>query len=145
MSINLLEEIAEGIKEAKRGNTLLGLNLLQNPEYRAEPAAKAWYGYCLAYEKNALKTGVTLCREALNKNPRLSDGYLALGRIYLNNGDRKNAIDILEQGRRWSHSPEINNLLNSIGTRKKPVVPFLDRRNVVNVSVGKFLGKLGLR
>lgn len=145
MSINILEEIKEGIREAKRGNTMLGLTLLEKCDYREVPAAKAWFGYCLASERRDFRTGVTLCRETMTNNPRLADGYLALGNLYIHNGNRKLAIEILQQGRKWTQNAEISNLLKSIGLRKPPVFSALDRDHAVNVFTGRLLSKLGLR
>jgi len=141
----ITDGIKEGIKEAKRGNTLLGLNILQQQECSHIPAAKAWYGYCLAYEKNEVKAGVNMCKESMSSSPRLADGYLALGRIYLANGRKKQAIEILKQGLVSHQNQEIKNLLDSIGIRKKPVFPSLGRGHAINVSLGRALSKIGLR
>ena len=146
MSIDLLEEINEGIKEAKRGNTQLGIKLLQDSAcFNNVPEAKAWFGYCLAYEKKDFRTGINLCREVLSKNPELAEGYHALGRIYLHSGNRKQAVEILERGLKWNQNQEIQNLLRSIGIRRRPLIPFLHRDNTLNVSLGRCLAKLGLR
>ncbi len=79
MNIDLAEEVQEGIKEAKRGNTQLGLQLLQDSAcFNNVPEAKAWFGYCLAYEKKDFRTGITLCREVIQQHPGLAESYLAL-------------------------------------------------------------------
>jgi tetratricopeptide (TPR) repeat protein len=142
----MTEEILEGIKEAKRGNFSLGLKLLRNAaQSGADPVAKAWLGYCLGCEKKNVFAGIKLCREVISSHPRLADGYFALGRIYLLNGKRKNAIEILHKGLACQQSEEILKLLNSIGRRKQAPIPFLNRGNILNVALGNFLAKLGLR
>lgn len=138
--------VINGIAEAKRGNTLLGMKLLG--EHEAEfvfPEAKAWHGYCLAREKNLLSPGIAMCMEAMELKPQCSDIYLALGRIYLFAGMRKPTVRILEEGLRVDKNREIERLLNTIGTRKQPVFRFLARENMVNVVSGRLFSRLGLR
>jgi len=142
----MLDHLHSGIKEAKRGNTKLGIELLKNFINSGDfPEAKAWFGYCIAYEKKDLSLGIDLCKDALNNNSQLSDGYLALARIYLLRGQRKLAIDTLQQGIRTQPNEEISTLLRTLGIRKKPIIPFLNRRNFINVCLGRFMSSIGLR
>lgn len=146
MVIKLITDIKRGIQEAKCGNTSVGLELFQNAaSILKTPEAKAWFGYCLVVEENYVQTGIALCQEALIKNPKLSDGYLALGKIYLHKGNRKQAIEILQQGLKEAQDHEILMFLESIGARKKPPFPFLSRNHGINIFLGRLLARLGLR
>ena len=146
MNLNLMDDMKAGIREAKRGNTRIGMELLQGFAMRNNfPEAKAWFGYCLAYEIMDISAGITFCKAALNLEPRLSDGYLALARIYLHLGNRKQAIDVLQQGMNATQNQEIQNLLRVLGVRKRPIIPFLTRDNFLNVSLGRLLARVGLR
>ena len=146
MTTDNINQVLEGIVEAKRGNTSLGLRLLQgsinNPGL---PEAKAWHGYCLAREKNAFRQGLTLCEDALQNKPESSDICLALGRIYLLTGLRSSAIRTLQRGLQLDNNREIFKLLDCIGIRKPPVFRFLSRNSTVNVASGRFLSWIGLR
>ena len=139
-------QVLSCIAEVKRGNTPLGLQLLEADVVHLNcPIAKAWYGYCLAREKDEFSKGITLCKEALDINPRETEIYLALGRIYLLLGRREKAISILEQGMKMDHGQDIERLLETLGVRHQPVFPFLKRRNLMNVTSGRLLSKIGLR
>jgi hypothetical protein len=146
MTVCNVEQIVDGIAEAKRGNTRLGIQLLQDVVETVNlPEAKAWLGYCFAKENNEIIYGIKLCKEILTNNPRSTDVHLALARIYLLADRRLQAINTLEQGLKLAHSQEIHSLLTSIGVRKTPVLRFLCRSNRVNVTSGRFLTWMGLR
>lgn len=146
MTAHGIKQAREGIAEAKRGNTALGLKLLKDSaEFPILPEAKAWHGYCLAREENDFKRGIALCNEAHKAKPRSSDIYLALGRLYLIAGRRSSAVKTLHQGLTLDNNQEICRLLESIGTRKPPVFSFLDRTSKFNVTTGRLLSKIGLR
>ncbi len=142
----MIDDLSFGIREAKRGNTVLGFELLKGYINTNDfPEAKAWFGYCLAKEKMDIPLGISHCKDALNIDPNLSDVYLASARIYLFNGQRKFAIDALQQGMKSTPHEEISNMIKQLGVRKKPVVPYVSRDNFINVSLGRLLTSVGLR
>jgi len=146
MTANTFDQVLEGIEEAKRGNTPLGLQLLQNAAKTPHfPEAKAWHGYCLAREKNLFREGISLCEDALSHKPDSSDIYLALGRIYLLSGHRGSAIRTLQKGLKLDNNRQISRLLESIGMRKPPVFGFLSRRSKFNIASGRLLSWIGMR
>ncbi|WP_020678376.1 tetratricopeptide repeat protein [Geopsychrobacter electrodiphilus] len=141
-----MRHILDGIEEAKRGNTSLGLQLLErSKKISTLPEAKAWYGYCLARERNDIRLGLSLCHEARQCYPASSDICLALGRIYLLADLRESAVKVLNLGLRTDKNPEIARLLKSIGVRKPPVFPFIARNRRVNVASGRLLSRIGIR
>lgn len=140
------EQILSCIAEVKQGNTPLGLQLLESTiDHPERHEAKAWYGYCLAREKKEYSNGIALCIDALKANPREADIYLALSRIYLLQDRREQAVDTLKKGAKMDHSQESKRLLETLGVRHQPVFPFLKRRNLINVTSGRLLSKIGLR
>ena len=146
MQVTNNRTILEGIAEAKRGNTLLGLQLFTGSIATSHlPEAKAWYGYCLAREKNDFSRGISLCNEAIQIKPRSSDIFLALGRIYLLAGVRASAVKTLKQGLKLDNNREIYRLLNCIGIRKPPVFRCLKRSSKVNIVSGSLFSRIGLR
>jgi tetratricopeptide (TPR) repeat protein len=138
--------VLEGIEEAKSGNTTLGLRILTNAGHSSQlPEAKAWYGYCIAREKNDFARAISLCKEARQIEPENSDIYYALGRIYLLAGLRGTAIKVLKYGLAFENNQEIYVLLKCIGTRKTPVIRFLNRNSRINIVLGSLLTKMNLR
>ncbi len=101
--------------------------------------------YCLAKEKREFKQAITLCNEAIKKEPKNSAHFLNLGRIYLLAGQRKDAIRFLRMGLRYEHSREIIAELDMLGARKSPPIPFLKRENPTNKYLGIILDKMGMR
>jgi hypothetical protein len=138
--------VLEGISETKSGNTLRGLQIFPKASNSSLlPEGKAWYGYCLAREKNDFVRGIALCREAMQDEPESSDICLALGRIYLLAGRRVPAVKVLKYGLTLEKNQEISKLLKCIGIRKAPVFRFLNRNNRVNIALGRLLTKMDLR
>lgn len=139
-------QISSCIAEVKQGNTPLGLKILESAlDHPNHPEVKAWYGYCLAREKNQFNNAIELCKDALRTDPREADIYLALSRIYILLNNREMAVDTLRLGAKMDHSQENQRLLETLGIRKQPVFPFLRRRNLINVASGRLLSKMGFR
>ena len=70
-------------------------------------------------------------------NPRL---YFLLGRVYLEASSRKLAYETFQSGLRVdpSYRPLVQALVG-MGVRKRPVVGFLHRDNMINVGLGKIM------
>lgn len=96
------------------------------------------YALALAQHTGNIQTAVALCQEAIKHEPKNSDHFLRLGTIYLVAGRKKDAIRVLHLGLRLGRNPGIRRLLQTLGQREKPVLPFLSRGNPLN----KYLGKL---
>jgi Flp pilus assembly protein TadD len=101
--------------------------------------------YCLAREKGQYKEAVTLCNEAVRKDPKESRNFLLLGRIYLLAGRKKEAMRAFNLGLRHGASQEIRAELKKLGMRKQPPLPFLARENPLNIFFGKLLARWGIR
>ena len=107
-----------------------------------------WYsrlGFCIAKERGQLMQGVELCRTAMAHEPDNPVHLLYLGKIHLLAGRNKEALQTLRQGMALGGTPEIEQLLEAIGTRRPPVLPFLVRDNPVNKYLGLILSRFGLR
>ncbi len=106
-----------------------------------DPEAMSWYGLALAKGGVDRLRGVVLCEAALRKAAHrpLPELYHNLGQAYLVVEYRAQAADVLRQGA--SRFPEHEGLMRTLvdmGLRRRPVLPFLSRRNPVN----KYLGLL---
>ena len=145
-AISLSQNALNGIAEARQGNTTKGSRLLEEALRETDdPVVLAWYGYCLGREGQGYSRALQLCLGALQKDPDNAEVCLALGRLYLVGKRRMAAINILQKGFRLGGSAEIGRLLQSMGTRKRPVIPFLPRENPLNVTAGRILAKWGWR
>ncbi len=98
----------------------------------------SYFGLCLALVQKKYKTGMELCKRAIDLEFYNGDHHENLARVYMARGDRKKAVDTAEAGLKVH--PEHEGLLEvrkELGIRARPPVPFLDRSNPVNVSLGQ--------
>ncbi len=99
----------------------------------------SYYGLCVALRYGEIGLGLELCTSAIKKEFHRPEFYLNLGRVYLAAGNRKGAMNALKKGLRYDpENREMNMLLEEMGIRNRPLIPFLGRTNPVN----RFLGNL---
>jgi tetratricopeptide (TPR) repeat protein len=98
----------------------------------------SYYGVCLGLEKNDLRESLRFCREAVTIEGYNPDIRCNLGRVLLRAGRRKEAYVNFVRGLRVEprHGQTLKSL-KQLGVRRRPVVPFLDRGNPVNVLLGR--------
>ena len=85
-----------------------------------------------------IKPAIDLCKRAIELQFYNVDHYANLARVYTAAGNRKKAIEILDQGSK-SH-PDDETLLavrRELGIRARPPVPFLERANPINITLGQ--------
>jgi tetratricopeptide (TPR) repeat protein len=98
----------------------------------------SYFGLCLALIRKQMKPAIDLCRRAIDLEFYNGDHYANLARVYVAAGNRKKAVETAEQGLKLI--PEHDYLLRvrkSLGVRAVPTVPFLERTNPINVSLGQ--------
>lgn len=98
----------------------------------------SWFGLVLALVRKDYKNAIDLCRRAIDLEFYNGDHYANLGRVYALAGKRRKAVETADQGLKLA--PEHAYLLDvreSLGVRARPAVPFLDRTNPINVSLGQ--------
>jgi tetratricopeptide (TPR) repeat protein len=98
----------------------------------------SYFGLCLALVQKKFKPAIDLCKRAIELQFYNVDHYANLGNVYVAAGNRKKAIEIVEQGLK-AH-PEDETLLEvrtQFGVRARPPVPFLDRAHPINVTLGQ--------
>lgn len=98
----------------------------------------SYFGLCLALVRKQFKPAIDLCRRAIDLEFYNGDHYANLSRVYTAAGNRKKALETAEAGLKLV--PEHEYLLavrKALGIRARPAVPFLDRTNPVNVSLGQ--------
>lgn len=98
----------------------------------------SYFGLSLALVRKEMKSAIALCRRAIELEFYNVDHYANLARVYAAAGNRRKAIATAEEGLKLA--PEHDYLLavrKSFGLRSDPYVPFLTRRNPINVSLGQ--------
>ena len=98
----------------------------------------SYFGLCLALVSRKYKNAIDLCKRAIDLEFYHGEHYANLTRVYVAAGNRKKALETAEAGLRVA--PEDDDLLRArreLGIRARPAVPFLDRSNPINVSLGQ--------
>lgn len=137
------ELLSEG--ELRDAFTLLQQAIVNYPD---NPYILSYFGYLQAALEKRYRSGVDNCRKALFQLERKAaegecevppEMYLNLSRAYIAACRRKLAVECLEQGLRFDRHGEIRSELRTLGIRKKPPVPFLDRSNPINKYIGMII------
>ena len=146
-STSYTSQIDEAIRAAREDDFLRALTIFldvygsdDTPRIRApkDAAGLSFFGLALALMRREIKPAIDLCRRANELEFYNGDHYANLSRVYAAGGNRRKAIETAEQGLKLV--PEHDYLLSvrkSFGLRSEPYVPFLDRTNPINVSLGQ--------
>lgn len=99
----------------------------------------SWFGLSLALVQKNYKPAIELCRRAIDLEFYNGDHYANLARVYVAQGNRKKALETAEEGMKNVHEDHeyLQAVRTSLGVRSRPAVPFLDRTNPINVSLGQ--------
>ncbi|MCL5021977.1 MAG: tetratricopeptide repeat protein [Nitrospirae bacterium] len=137
---------AGGMRALARGDTLSALSFFEKAG-RADdkPAYHSYLALCIAKERGQFQLAVTVCEKATAREPHNPVHYLNLGRIYLLAGKKADAIRAFREGLSHERDQEIIEELDRLGTRKRPLLPFLGRSNPINKLLGLALKKFGWR
>jgi tetratricopeptide (TPR) repeat protein len=98
----------------------------------------SYFGLCLALVQKKNKPAIDLCKRAIELQFYNVEHYANLAQVYIAAGNRKKALEAVQQGLR-SH-PRDEALLKvrtQLGVRSKPSLPFLDRSHPINVTLGQ--------
>jgi len=136
----------KGIEALAQNNTLSALFYFEKAlDIEDSPIISSYFAFCIAKERGQLSKAISLCEEAIKKDPESSIHYLNLGRIYLLSNKREDAIKIFREGLNYEANQKIVDELNKLGTRKFPVISFLKRSSLINKYLGIIFNKLRLR
>jgi len=140
------KEFERAQQELDRNNVLAALACLERAlSIWDDPLWHSRLGFCIAKQRGHLTRAFELCRSAIEHDPGNPLHYLYLGKVYLLAGNTYEALQTFRKGMILGASPEIERMLEAIGTRKTPVISFLSRDNLLNKLLGIILGRLGLR
>jgi tetratricopeptide (TPR) repeat protein len=134
----------------RRGQELLraGLEMAALEHFAAAHRAKSddarlrsHYGWAVATIEHRFERGLALCREALRADGSSADIYLNLSRVLMAGGRKAEGLRYLRRG--LMVDPRDATLLlewRRLGVRRRPVLPFLPRRHLVNRILGRARG-----
>ncbi|GAB4389263.1 MAG: hypothetical protein Kow0025_13540 [Thermodesulfovibrionales bacterium] len=139
-------------KLLRRGGGLSALSVLKEAleRFPDDPLLLSHYGRVLATVGKKPDEGIKICSDALGppgrRQGRPGAFYLNLGKALLGGGRKSEAMQVFREG--FALERENRDLLweiKKLGVRRRPIVPFLRRRNPVNKYLGLFLSRLRRR
>jgi tetratricopeptide (TPR) repeat protein len=140
------ELLSKGLRAFEKENFVSALCFLEQAcQKEASPDAVSHLAVCIARERGLVKKALEMCTEAIEKEPGRSVHHLNKGRVLLFAKRREEAVDAFRRGLAVEANPDIGRELERLGIRKRPVIPFLPRHNLLNKYLGIILSKLRLR
>jgi tetratricopeptide (TPR) repeat protein len=98
----------------------------------------SYFGLCLALVQKKIKPAIDLCKRAIELQFYNVDHYANLAGVYTAAGHRRKAIETIDQALKTHPDDEtLLEVRRQLGIRSRPPVPFLDRSNPINVSLGQ--------
>ena len=140
------ELFRKGVKAIHNGDTLSALACFEKVlQIEDSPVVSSYLAYCIAKERGQVSMAISLCDDAIKKEPRNSVHYFNLGKIYLVCNKKTEAVEVFRKGLSCEMNQHIVDELHWLGLRKPPVMPFLKRSNPINKYLGIILTKLRFR
>lgn len=117
-----------------------------------DPFLLSYVGYLGCAARKDYRNGIQTCKNAIDiLKRRMPFGqdyfypifYVNLGKAYLAAGRRKDAVETFRKGLAMDReNKELISILEGLGLRREPLVPFLERSNAVNKYLGRMLSGL---
>lgn len=147
MSSSMLKKIDEACVRTREGDYLAAYTIFLEiygtgdaPPLTTPKAANglSFFGLCLALVQKKYKEAVDLCKRAIDLEFYNGDHYANLSRVYAAAGNRKKALETAEAGLKIvPEHEELQKARRELGLRSRPPLPFLDRSNPINVTLGQ--------
>lgn len=148
MADKVLKAIDEAVALTKAEEYLRALTIFLEVFGGEEPPSAAmssktatglsYFGLCLALVQRKFKPAIDLCKRAIELQFYNGDHYANLARVFVAAGNRKKALEAVEDGlRQHPDDDALMRVRSELGVRAKPPVPFLDRSHPINVTLGQ--------
>jgi hypothetical protein len=146
MAVDTVPEMLRlGIESCRNGDWNEGLRNLGRIAAMGEEAGTlpgifySYLGYGIARKERRIQEGLKLCQHSVEVEFFQAENYLNLARTYMLARNRKAAVKAIRAGLKIDRGNRaLLALYRELGIRKRPVLPFLPRSNVVN----QFLGRI---
>ncbi len=101
--------------------------------------AHSYVGLLMFLLDGLKREGLQMCKEASRKDPDEALCHLNLARVFHAMGDRRRCIQMLHAGLKLKGGRQdlLMTFFRTIGFRRRPVIPFLSRDNLLNKHLGK--------
>ena len=111
-----------------------------------DPRYMSWYGLTLVVVERNSNLGVLLCDQALRSAGTDPDLLLNQARVHLALNQRERTIRAIQRGLElWPMHHGLQRARDSLGWRRRPVLPFLDRNSPLNRLLGRLRHRFSRR
>jgi Flp pilus assembly protein TadD len=135
-----LDEFKQGVKLLRNGQSAEALEYLRHAAElnQQNPYYLSFLGVSVARAQRKWAPAVQLCETALVLKRNEVQLYLNLAEVYVAAGRRDDAVAVLDRGLLYSRlDVRVRRARAQLGKRNSPVLPFLERGNLLNVYLGK--------
>jgi Flp pilus assembly protein TadD len=135
-----LDEFKQGVKLLRNGQSAEALEYLRHAAElnQQNPYYLSFLGVSVARAQRKWAQAVQLCETALSLRRNEVQLYLNLAEVYVAAGRRDDAVAVLDRGLLYSRlDVRVRRARAQLGKRNSPVLPFLERGNLLNVYLGK--------
>lgn len=140
------ELFRRGLEQLSEDNRLGALGFFEKAyQLEKRPEIESYLGRLIALERGQITDAVKMCKNAIACDETNPVHYLNLGKVYLKAKRKHEALESFRRGLSYGENEEIHEVLDIIGMRKKPLFPFLSRKNILNKYTGLLLARLKLR
>jgi Flp pilus assembly protein TadD len=134
-----LSEFKQGVRMLRDGhpsNALAHFRAAADLE-KHNPYYMSFVGVSLARAEMKWTAALKLCETALSMKRNEPQLYLNLAEVYMSAGRREEALLTLERAlASLGRDSRIQRARRRLGSRRSPVLPFLDRQNILNRHLG---------
>ena len=135
-----LAEFKQGISLLRDGHAAEALEYLRHASQlkQQNPFYLSFLGVATARAERNWAVAVELCKTATSMRRNEAQLYVNLAEVYVSAGRRDEAVQALNTASKYCGAdPRLNRIRAKLGKRSAPVLPFLDRANALNRSLGK--------
>jgi predicted Zn-dependent protease len=140
MADNLaLSEFKQGVRMLRDGHPSDALAHFRTAAEQEKQNAyyMSFVGVALARAEKKWKPALDLCETALSMKRNEAQLYLNLAEVYASAGRREEALMTLDRGlASLGRDARIQRARRKFGRRRSPVLPFLERQNILNRHLG---------
>jgi len=134
-----LTEFKQGVRMLRDGhpnNALVHFRIAADLE-KHNPYYMSFVGVSLARAEMQWTPALKLCETALSMKRNEAQLYLNLAEVYMSAGRREEALMTLDRAlASLGRDARIQRARRKLGSRRSPVLSFLDRQNIVNRHLG---------
>jgi tetratricopeptide (TPR) repeat protein len=135
-----LDDFRQGVSLLRTGHSSEALEYLRRAaeSKQQNPYYLSFLGVSLACAQGKWTEAVELCKTAINMKRNEAQLYMNLAEVYASAGRRDRAVETLDTALIYCKTDaRITRMRGRLRKRRSPILPFLERGNLLNRSLGK--------